>query len=202
MKYCQQCGEEIRDEDNICPKCGYKPAKTNKTPAYKKWWFWVIIAIVVVGLVGSVVRVILVKTGVEDGGVNVELENSTYEPSFYLQNVEYKMSYKLHDFESSYNKTRVNEDGYVYYDVTIKFKLDCQLKLNGNKYNDDTIVFNPCVVFYSTNNSEFSKVIKTMSVNSGHSYDYSFTIENVCGGKEKEMPCYNYFLKLSVPANE
>ena len=41
-----------------------------------------------------------------------------------------------------------------------------------------------------------------MTVNSGHTYTYSFTINDVCGGKEKELASYNYYVKVSVPANE
>ena len=175
-----------------------------KKPFYKKWWIWVIAGVsffVILGIIGLA----LIKTGNLDAGVNVHLEGNksklVYEPSFYYQNNEFKVSYELDDFKSSCEKTNTS-DGYVYYDVTIKYSLSCQLRLNDKKYNDDTIDFTPCIVFYSTNNSNFSKVVKEMKVNSGHQYDFTFTFSNVCGGKEKEVASFDYYVKLSVPANE
>ena len=41
-----------------------------------------------------------------------------------------------------------------------------------------------------------------MTVNSGRKYDFAFKIKDVCGGKEKELASFNYYVKLSVPANE
>lgn len=175
--------------------------QATKKTIFKKWWFWVTVAVasmVVLGIFG----VILIKTGAVDAGVNVSVASEKYEPSFYYQNTEYKVCYELDDFKSSSTKTRVDDNNYVYYDVTLSFSFKCQLTLNGKKYNDDRIDFTPCIVFYSTNNSNFEKVIKTMTVNSGHTYNYSFTINDVCGGKDKELASYNYYVKVSVPANE
>ena len=169
-----------------------------KKPIYKKWWFWLIVAAPVVGVLGFV----LIKTGAVDGGVNVKLENSVYEPVAYIQNTEIKVCYQIHDFKKSYEKTRVSEDNYAYYTVTLDFKLECQLKLDGKKYNDDTLTFNPCVVFYSKDNPNFKKVVKTMTVRSGRQYPQTFVIKDVCGGKDKEFASYNYLVKLSVPDNE
>ena len=174
----------------------------NKKPFYKKWWFWVVSVVIVLGAIGFA----LIKTGSVDAGVNVHLENnkntSVYESKVYLQNNEFKIKYELEDFKYSYKKTRVDDDGYVYYDVTLNYNLSCQLSFNNKNYNDDTIDFTPCIVFYSTNNSNFKKVIKTMTVHSGHEYDFSYKIEDVCGGKEKEFASFEYYVKVSVPANE
>lgn len=188
-----------------------KQEQIPKKPVYKKWWFWMIIGIIGTSILStiiigtSILSTILIKTGVVDGGVNVRLENYkqslTYESLYYYQNVECKVSYKLDNFKSSYVKTNVI-NGYVYYDVTISFHLDCQLTFDGVKYNDDNLEFTPCVIFYSKDNTEFEKVVKTMTVKSGHTYDFSFKIENVCGGKEKEFSSFNYYVKLSVPTNE
>lgn len=65
--YCHKCGAEVDNEDLFCPKCGcrlepqtrggenntvcyapdYKKAPQPKKPIYKKWWFWVLVLIVV-----------------------------------------------------------------------------------------------------------------------------------------------------------
>lgn len=46
---CKACGAEMADSAKTCPKCGAK----NKKPFYKKWWFYVIVALFVVGAVGG-----------------------------------------------------------------------------------------------------------------------------------------------------
>lgn len=49
MKKCKTCGTDIASSAKVCPSCGAK----NKKPFYAKWWFWVIIALVVFAVVGG-----------------------------------------------------------------------------------------------------------------------------------------------------
>lgn len=49
LKNCPVCGAEMAANAKACPKCGAK----NKKPVYKKWWFWVIIVLVVSGIIGG-----------------------------------------------------------------------------------------------------------------------------------------------------
>ncbi len=42
---CKHCGTEIAASAKVCPKCGGK----NKKPIYKKWWFWLIIVLFIIG---------------------------------------------------------------------------------------------------------------------------------------------------------
>lgn len=46
---CKQCGEEMASNAKFCPNCGLK----NKKPIFKKWWFWVLIIIILSGMVGN-----------------------------------------------------------------------------------------------------------------------------------------------------
>ncbi len=46
---CKVCGREIASHAKSCPHCGAK----NKKPAFKTWWFWAIIIVVGIGLIGS-----------------------------------------------------------------------------------------------------------------------------------------------------
>ena len=41
---CKSCGEEITKSAKSCPKCGAK----NKKPIFKKWWFWLIVAVFII----------------------------------------------------------------------------------------------------------------------------------------------------------
>ena len=43
---CKTCGEEIAKSAKSCPKCGAK----NKKPIFKKWWFWLIVAVFIIGV--------------------------------------------------------------------------------------------------------------------------------------------------------
>ena len=45
MKQCKACLKEIATNAKSCPGCGAK----NKKPIYKRVWFWVVAAIIVVG---------------------------------------------------------------------------------------------------------------------------------------------------------
>lgn len=49
MNHCKACGKEIAKSAKTCPHCGAK----NKKSIFTKWWFWVIIVIVLFGTVGS-----------------------------------------------------------------------------------------------------------------------------------------------------
>ena len=47
---CRNCNNTMVKGTKICPTCGAK----NKKPFYKKWWFILIVFIVVVGLFGLI----------------------------------------------------------------------------------------------------------------------------------------------------
>ncbi len=46
---CKACDAEIAVNAKVCPHCGAK----NKKPVYKKAWFWVLIAVVLIAAVGG-----------------------------------------------------------------------------------------------------------------------------------------------------
>ena len=48
MKTCKHCGAEIAASAKTCPNCGGK----NPKPIYKRVWFWILIAIIVIGICG------------------------------------------------------------------------------------------------------------------------------------------------------
>ena len=45
---CKACGKEIAKSAKTCPHCGAK----NKKPLFKKWWFWVIV-VLLLGSIGN-----------------------------------------------------------------------------------------------------------------------------------------------------
>ncbi len=46
---CKSCGNDVSSNAKSCPNCGEK----NKKPLFKKWWFWLIIALIVIFAFGS-----------------------------------------------------------------------------------------------------------------------------------------------------
>ena len=49
MVACKTCGKEMAATARVCPHCGAK----NKKPIFGKWWFWAIVAVLVVGIAGG-----------------------------------------------------------------------------------------------------------------------------------------------------
>ena len=49
MITCRHCGARIAAGAKICPQCGGK----NKKPFYKKVWFWILIALILIGGMGA-----------------------------------------------------------------------------------------------------------------------------------------------------
>ena len=49
LKKCKVCGADMAASAKHCPQCGAK----SKKPFYKKWWFWLIVALVAIGTAGG-----------------------------------------------------------------------------------------------------------------------------------------------------
>ena len=46
---CKTCGAEMASNAKVCPQCGAK----NKKPIFKKWWFWVLVVIIIGSIIGN-----------------------------------------------------------------------------------------------------------------------------------------------------
>lgn len=76
---CKNCGQEIDNKAAVCVHCGVKTQNFDKAmgnrPFYKKWWFWVIVVLVGLYIIG-------VSSGKEDSGdPTPTTDNSAVEPS-------------------------------------------------------------------------------------------------------------------------
>lgn len=49
MKICKHCGAEIAKSAKVCPVCGGK----NKKPIFKRVWFWLVIAVILILAIGG-----------------------------------------------------------------------------------------------------------------------------------------------------
>ena len=47
LTICKTCNQEIAKSVKVCPGCGAK----NKKPLHKKWWFWIIIALIFISVI-------------------------------------------------------------------------------------------------------------------------------------------------------
>jgi len=57
-KFCENCGSPMSEADVSSQNAPQQnvaaaPVKAKKKPIYKKWWFWVIIAVVAIGIIGN-----------------------------------------------------------------------------------------------------------------------------------------------------
>lgn len=52
ISFCKDCGAQLDGSTKVCPQCGAKNASL-KQPIYKKWWFWVILAVIVFAAIGA-----------------------------------------------------------------------------------------------------------------------------------------------------
>lgn len=69
LKTCPVCGKEMAAGAKVCPSCGAK----NKKPIYRRWWFWVLV-VLVIAAVGSAM-------GSEDnGGTDTPQQETTGTP--------------------------------------------------------------------------------------------------------------------------
>ena len=51
--YCKYCMRQIDDDVLFCPACGKPQKGSAKKPIYKRWWFWVIVVLIAIGIFGG-----------------------------------------------------------------------------------------------------------------------------------------------------
>lgn len=49
IKQCKICGKDIATSAKVCPYCGAK----NKKPIYKRWWFILLVVLIVLSIIGG-----------------------------------------------------------------------------------------------------------------------------------------------------
>jgi len=98
---CKSCGEEINSKAAVCPKCGVK----NKKPIYKRVWFIILVAIVVIAIFTSI-------GGNDSHTVTSPTTENT--PTKEIVYTEYSVSQLVKDLESNALKAETTyQDQYV-----------------------------------------------------------------------------------------
>ena len=82
---CKKCGQEVDKKAVICTGCGCKIKK----PIYKKWWFWVFVAVIVV-IIGNA------------SGKNETPANITNDTSKEVEQVE-QIEYEIVDLQTMFD---------------------------------------------------------------------------------------------------
>ena len=71
--YCKNCGAQLGENASVCLQCGKTVANSiqvkAKKPIFKRWWFWAIIAVVVIAI-GTSGGEKPEKVGTVDGGLS------------------------------------------------------------------------------------------------------------------------------------
>ena len=49
LKTCKHCGAQMPAKAAVCPQCGGKNGK----PIYKRWWLWLLVAVLILSAVGE-----------------------------------------------------------------------------------------------------------------------------------------------------
>ena len=49
IRMCKNCNNPLPEKATVCPSCGAKIKK----PVYKKWWLWLIVVLIVIGVASS-----------------------------------------------------------------------------------------------------------------------------------------------------
>lgn len=131
---CEFCGYEMRPNDMFCQNCGQKRSAApvaaakpkKKKPLYKKWWFWVIVGVLFLGLVGS-----CDSEQPQDENIAIETVEPTSEPeptpapTPEITETEYKAMCKEYRYKD------VLRDPASYVGEKIKITVQLQQKLEG-----------------------------------------------------------------------
>ncbi|MHC1723712.1 MAG: Ltp family lipoprotein [Aminipila sp.] len=104
---CKVCGADMEKNVKICPQCSAK----NTKPIIKRWWFWVIIVVVALGIIGSLndtpsANTDSAQTASENTGDESDVAATTQEPA---ENVpaEYKSALRKADsYANSMNMSK------------------------------------------------------------------------------------------------
>ena len=120
---CKVCGAEIASNAKVCPQCGAK----NKKPIYKKWWFYVLILAVLVGIIssaGTKTQTVTGGTGTTSGTAGTTSgttqSETLYEVTNVFTNVEYNSVWESY-----------------YYDAIVEVEniSDSNIKLSNEKFD-------------------------------------------------------------------
>lgn len=76
VEMCKNCNNPLPPKAKVCPACGAKVKK----PIYKKWWFWLIVAVLLISVVSGSdsnettdAEPVVAETPVEDETLEIEI---------------------------------------------------------------------------------------------------------------------------------
>lgn len=99
IKQCSVCGKDIATSAKACPYCGAK----NKKPIYKRWWFIVIIVLIVLGIIGNL--------GGTDTDAPTDTQAKVEEKEPEIEYTEYTVDELIKDLEKNAASAKDKYDG-------------------------------------------------------------------------------------------
>ena len=91
---CSECGKEVKNNATICPNCGAS-IDIPKPKVYQKWWFWCLIACVIIVIFAIFINIIFF--GDVDGEYECKFVSSEYVGETFPLQLYYGDSYLLGD---------------------------------------------------------------------------------------------------------
>jgi len=159
---CTQCGAQV--DGDFCPYCGAAPetktadnpleqpniatnntiGKVNnpKKPVHKKWWFWVVVAVIVIGIIGNL------------GGNNSQKVNIE---KFEWENI--ALSEVLPEPPSNKGSNLMNTEQYLSIDIHDVSKSDYKDYVDACRDKGFTVDLNETGDFYSASNKTGYKIM-------------------------------------------
>ncbi|MCR4590932.1 MAG: hypothetical protein K5668_08940 [Lachnospiraceae bacterium] len=140
MKTCKHCGALIAKGAKVCPKCGGK----NKPPIYQRPWFIILVAIIVLGCIGSAGKKdtgnsSISKTADEETNNTTENKDETASAEENIEYMPVSVSEMVKDIEGNAMKAQEKYRG-NYFEITGELgNIDSDGKYIGLNPEDETI---------------------------------------------------------------
>lgn len=145
IKQCKVCGKDIATSAKVCPYCGAK----NKKPIYKRWWFIVLVVLIVLGIIGNL--------GGTDTDTPTDIQAKVEEKEPEIEYTAYTVNKLIGDLEKNAAKAQDKYEG-KYVELTGELSvIDSDGKYIG-LHSDDTIFTLADVQCYIKGDEQLDKV--------------------------------------------
>ena len=114
MTKCKSCGADIASSAKRCPSCGAK----NKKPIYKRVWFWILVVVLLIAVVGFIASKVNPSDSIEiettaEADSNVYVKKSSTKKSLKTNKIISEFYDNTVLFKKNYNEQVVEWEGTI-----------------------------------------------------------------------------------------